>query len=105
MSGCLYCESGCRWCQPEAFVFPDWFTATRTNRTQAEHVMKGRHPTGRPLHEVEALTCGTCVHVTRKHFSGTYIKCATWKDTGGPATDIRLRWRACEEWEVKDESD
>jgi hypothetical protein len=38
------------------------------------------------------------MHVVQKRFSKVYIKCAKSKQTGGPATDIRMKWRGCEHW-------
>lgn len=46
-------------------------------------------------------TCRTCVHATSRTFAKTYWKCGLVKATGGPATDIRLKWAACSRWEAK----
>lgn len=46
-------------------------------------------------------TCRTCVHAYSVVFAKTYHKCGLVKATGGPATDIRLKWAACARWEAK----
>ena len=60
-------------------------------------ISEGRHPLmGGPTF---AETCGTCHHCTRQGgVAGIYIKCRL-RSTGGPATDIRLSWPSCSEWE------
>jgi hypothetical protein len=40
-------------------------------------------------------TCGECDHCCSKRWSRVYYKCEEWKDSNGPATDIRLKWPAC----------
>lgn len=44
-------------------------------------------------------TCRTCVHARCVKLGKTYHKCALVKATGGPATDIRLKWPACARWQ------
>lgn len=61
----------------------------RTLRNEALSA-RGLHPVSRRGLRSEG-TCGECNHVTRH---GRYIKCDL-NATGGPATDIRLKWPAC----------
>jgi hypothetical protein len=49
----------------------------------------------------EGETCGTCAHSYRIQLAKTYHKCALVKATGGPGTDIRLKWAACSQWKAK----
>lgn len=51
----------------------------------------------------EGETCKTCRHLTvnRNPTVKTYYKCRLGAITGGPATDVRLRWPACGRWEEK----
>lgn len=46
-------------------------------------------------------TCGTCRNLFRKEMSKTYIKCSLMRSywTGGRATDIRAKDKACGRWE------
>ena len=46
-------------------------------------------------------TCGTCKHATCREFAKRYWKCGLVKATGGPGTDIRLKWAACSRWQPK----
>lgn len=46
-------------------------------------------------------TCGTCANAYCLNYSKRYWKCRLVKATGGPATDIRLKWAACSRWEAK----
>jgi hypothetical protein len=66
---------------------------------QARLLRDGKHPmNGLPL-RAEGGTCGDCAHLVRKKWAGTYFKCRKGDNTNGSATDIRLRWPACEMWE------
>lgn len=47
----------------------------------------------------EGKTCGSCTLLYGKRFAKTYYKCKLRKNTGGPATDHRVRWPACAKWE------
>lgn len=49
-------------------------------------------------------TCRTCAHARCVKYAKTYHKCALVKATGGPGTDIRLKWAACSQWKKKDET-
>lgn len=70
-------------------------TAVARNR-----IACGWHPFGRKLREPRGETCGTCKHKT-SHQPGAniYHKCELRGVTSGPATDLRLKWPACELWE------
>ena len=46
-------------------------------------------------------TCRTCRHAYSVGYSKNYWKCSLVKATGGPGTDIRLKWAACSRWEAK----
>lgn len=73
-------------------------------RRRAEALAAGIHPvTRRPLLRLTAepgdeaaqtATCGTCAHHVVRRLGGTYHKCHL-KETGGAATDLRVRWPAC----------
>lgn len=43
--------------------------------------------------------CGNCDHLRSHTLAKTYYKCGAVKMTGGPATDVRLKWPACTAWE------
>lgn len=45
-------------------------------------------------------TCGSCQHIARRQWAGTYMKCALnqAKWTRGPGSDVRARDPACEKW-------
>jgi hypothetical protein len=45
-------------------------------------------------------TCGSCKHLTRRHFSKAYLKCGLneSKWTGGPGSDVRAKDAACKYW-------
>lgn len=65
----------------------------------AARIERGLHPhNGLPVRQPAGETCGSCEHHRVKRWSGTYHKCALTPDTRGPATDIRVRWPACEKW-------
>lgn len=66
-------------------------------------IERGRHPhNGFPLREPAGETCGSCARCRYKAgHAKRYYKCALTPDTAGPATDIRVRWPACEKWEPR----
>ncbi len=75
-------------------------------RAQRERMVAlGRHPTGFALagadHPGQGHTCGDCAHHYVRQFAGRYHKCDLIRATGGPASDIRVRWPACEHWEAE----
>ena len=43
----------------------------------------------------EGATCKTCVHLFRKTFGKTYLKCDLRPNTNGAGTDHRAGWDAC----------
>lgn len=72
---------------------------------RARMVTLGRHPTGFALagadHPGQGHTCGDCAHHYVRQLAGRYHKCDLIRATGGPASDIRVRWPACEHWEAE----
>lgn len=81
---------------------PDWFIAGTT--TPAIHIMRvrsGIHPMGKPLLNDPArpdAKCGNCVHHYENRMANTYHKCNLVEYTGGSASDIRVKWAACNQW-------
>jgi hypothetical protein len=47
----------------------------------------------------EKARCKTCSHLYGKSFAKTYYKCDLRPNTGGPATDHRINWKACARYE------
>lgn len=82
---------------PEPPAYPSWYTPSKERHTANTNVVAGRHPMGHRLAEGRE-SCGTCLHIIRKQFGKTYLKCAVSRMTGGPATDVRAKWPACENW-------
>lgn len=72
---------------------------------RARMVALGRHPTGFSLagadHPGQGHTCGDCAHHRIKQMAGRYHKCLMIRVTSGPASDIKVRWPACEHWEAE----
>ena len=96
IAGCLLCDSGCRWCNPGAEVWPDWFRPRKDAMYQAHRVRRGRHPMGAPLLVGSPdATCGNCALVVQR--CGGPYKCRLSETLGG-VTDVRIRWPACERW-------
>lgn len=78
--------------------FPDWFVAGKnTPRTYIARVAAGKHPIGRELGP-ETSSCGTCSNLWTKRYGKTYHKCKLVRETNGPGSDVRLKWRGCEFW-------
>jgi len=46
-------------------------------------------------------TCGTCEDDYCVAYAKRYHKCRLVKATGGPGTDIRLKWAACSRFEKR----
>lgn len=46
----------------------------------------------------EGETCGTCGNRTFVQYANRYYKCSVGYQSGGPATDIRLKSPACHFW-------
>ena len=77
-------------------------SADRARTIQAAaRIARGFHPFGLRLREPAGEKCGSCRHLQRSYTSpGRWFnKCALRGVTRGPATDLRLKWPACERWE------
>ena len=81
---------------------PSWFKASKACVMHIRMVQRGLHPFGFPLHEDPSLRCGDCYHVYQKRLGNTYNKCERVKATGGPCSDVRLKWRGCKYFKVKE---
>lgn len=80
-------------------ITPAWYTPTKQRATQNRHVARGKHPMGLELAN-NGETCGSCRYLLDKQYrEKRYKKCELVANTSGPATDIRLKWGACERWE------
>lgn len=77
--------------------YPDWYRPSKDRKEANMRVLQGRHPMGHALGD-PATSCGDCAYLIGKEFSKTYWKCEKSKQSGGPATDIRKKWRGCEHW-------
>ena len=86
--------------QARGVDWPGWFQPSKHQPTCARNVALGLHPTGRMLGP-ETERCGTCRHQVWRSRSRNWPKCGIGRDTRCVATDIRLKWRACEEWKEK----
>lgn len=81
----------------------------RYERAVEEKAKRGKHyvePRGHaftPGSGPAGETCGSCAHLHRRVWSGTYLKCArnraNW--TKGRASDVRAGDAACRHWERK----
>jgi hypothetical protein len=79
-------------------TWPDWYTPCReTAATFNRRVLSGRHPFGLELGPADS-TCGACSHLVRIRYAKTYLKCEVSKQTRGPGTDVRVKWRGCEKF-------
>jgi len=96
----LLVESG----QAETVQYPDWYRPSKCRERANQCVLQGRHPFGFALGP-EAETCRTCKHryKTWSRSCRGWNKCHQIQATAGPATDVVLKWRACERWEARDE--
>jgi len=95
---CLYCTDGCQWCEPAEAGWPPWFTPASVKHHRT-NVLSGLHPFGFRLGP-EDQTCGRCAHRYVARMAGSYHNCRKIRRTGGPGTDVRMRWRACEHFEL-----
>lgn len=79
-----------------------WFRAGATTPVlHAQRVLRGIHPNGRALAPWPGARCGNCRNAVRtEEHSSTFWKCAAFVSewTAGPASDLRLKWRACDRW-------
>ena len=98
---CLLCTDGCKWCQPPPSSWPSWFKPSKHALAHQERVRKGLHPLGFMLSDLKE-TCGTCANRYVVRMSGSYHNCRKVRHTGGPGTDVRMKWQACEHWEKTD---
>jgi hypothetical protein len=66
---------------------------------QRQAIANGQHPLmGGPIDPDH--TCGICAHHVVQQRNRTWHKCDL-KLTFGPATDIRVGWPACQNWEAR----
>ena len=101
MNECLFCNSGCKFCEPTNDHIPEWFTPAKGRPTQTKNVQRGLHPMGMKLLNAGiGERCGNCVHLYTRQMAGTYHKCAKVKDSRSPTTDIRKKWAGCEYWAI-----
>ena len=73
-------------------------------RTMRQHAAleAGRHPLMGGELRTDGETCGSCAHSGYQGgVAGRFFKCGL-KNTGGPATDIRVSWPGCYRWEAPD---
>jgi hypothetical protein len=87
---------------PGAPILPPRPTSAEERRTARRRALlaAGIHPTTKvKLRTPAGETCSTCQHLAARRLGRTYYKCDTVEITGGPATDVRLSWPACERWE------
>lgn len=80
---------------------PKWFHAGSTTPTShIRNVRGGLHPFGSSLSDDPQATCGNCdYHVVSTGHANDYHKCRLMKNTGGPGTDLRVKWRGCSQWQ------
>lgn len=71
-------------------------------------------PTGHKLHAAmirrygagpEGQTCRGCKWLRRNGHSRSYLKCGKTLMTNGPASDWRLKWPACGQYDTKESKD
>jgi len=97
--------------QPEPPVDPKISADRARTIKRAATLARGWHPLGGKLHpdaapaddrKAPGLRCRGCVHpIAQGGVAGNYIKCDAHAITGGPGTDLRLWWPACEKWEAR----
>lgn len=90
--------------------YPDHALTPKERRKwlrKAKHGMIGTVPkgyAGTPGKGPDGQTCGTCLHLVRRRYSRSYLKCglmrAIW--TGGGGSDVRFRSPACDKWEKQE---
>ncbi len=53
----------------------------------------------------EGEKCKTCLHLgfNEMRSGKRFYKCKLGANTGGPATDVKLKWNACGRWEMRGE--
>lgn len=77
-----------------------------TDEEKAEFIRTHSAPNLKRIEKMHSLygkldgeRCGDCAHLVGKSYANTYYKCKIYGDSGGPATDWRLRWVACGKFE------
>lgn len=80
--------------------YPDWYRPSKYRARSNELVLAGLHPMGALLGDPDTR-CRTCVSL-EDH--GRWKKCARARQTRGPATDVRLKWRGCQHWEAAEDA-
>lgn len=82
-----------------AIDWPAWYTPSRERKRANAQVASGRHPFGLQLGPPES-TCGSCDHAYRVSWrTRSFWKCRYVKETRGPGSDLRKRWRGCERFQ------
>lgn len=77
-------------------------TTQRRREFQQDALARGVHPaTGSPLLADSALRCRDCVHAVAAHHARTYWKCERSSLSRSEATDIRVGWPACSQFEPR----
>lgn len=83
---------------PRSAEYPSWYTPSNERKTANKKVLLGLHPMGMKL-SGDGGRCGWCKNLCRQESRvRTFLKCELVPATGGPATDIRAKWAACEKW-------
>ena len=82
------------------------FSATREPLIPGVVVPKGKPKRMNPMVAAwgrgpEGETCAHCAHLYGKQYANTYWKCDLRANTGGAATDHRVRWPACAKFEAR----
>lgn len=97
---CLFCTNGCEICNPTASP-PSWFIAGKnTPKLHISNVARGLHPLGFKLGTEGENTCKSCRHLVINKWGRTYYKCGRYaKNNKSTSSDIRLKWRACENYD------
>lgn len=97
-TNCLFCNGeGCTFCHPPKH---EWFAAGSASKFQRKNFRRGLHPMGARL-ATNGKRCGSCKHhikLTSDLTGNNFHKCdLNW--TNSPATDIRVTWPACVQYE------
>jgi len=55
-----------------------------------------KHKTMQESHgEKPGHICKNCKHIIKRKYASTYYKCALWRNTASPTTDIKANQTAC----------
>jgi hypothetical protein len=79
-------------------LFPDMPTPSPAEMVKEPNKMRRQLGPG-----PEGTTCGTCRHLYRKSWGGTYFKCELYGDSNGPGTDFRKKWQSCRKYEPRED--